>query len=257
MLGTRPDIAYSISTLGQYANNPSKEHMVALKRVFRYLRATTTASITYQRKLGATDDEQAVLYGMADSNYAQDEDDRKSVSGYAFILAGGAISWASKKQPTVAQSTTEAEYIGYNMAAREAVWLRSLLNSFYYAQPTLTPTVILADNQGAIALTKNPKFHKRTKHVDVCWHWIREKVKMGQIHAEYIPTNEMGADVLTKPLGPEAHQQCCNQFSIDTWIERVGESLGTIAYANINRSNKAIMKLSSHALETLSKISFE
>ena len=114
-------------------------------------------------------------------------------------MCGGIISWASKKQPIIALSSTEAEYIAANLAVQEAIWLRSLLNDFGFVQEQ--PTNINEDNQGVIALCKNPKFHSRTKHIDIKYHFIREKIKDSEITLKYCSTQEIIADALTKPLG--------------------------------------------------------
>lgn len=210
MVGTRPDTAFAITKLGQFANNPGPVHWNALKRLLRYLKSTSHYSITYS---GSSSNCTATLSGMADSDFAADTDDCKSISGYAFLLAGAAISWSAKRQTTVAQSTTESEYYGYNYAAREAMWLRELMAQFY--NPTnQAPTTILADNEGAIALSKDPKFHQRTKHIGVQWHYVRERVLRKDVQLTYVHTNKLGADVLTKALTLDQHNRCITQFGI-------------------------------------------
>jgi hypothetical protein len=212
MVGTRPDISFVITKLGQFANNPGPLHWNALKRLLRYLKSTAHYSITYHNR-NASSADQAILSGMADSDFASDQDDCKSVSGYAFVLAHGALSWSAKRQTTVAQSTTESEYYGYNYAAREAVWLREMMSQFYANSPQAA-TIISADNEGAIALSKDPKFHQRTKHIGVQWHYVRERVKDHDIELKYVHTSKLGADVLTKALTKDQHNRCITQFGI-------------------------------------------
>src|SRR5271163_3702934 len=118
--------------------------------------------------------------------------------GYIFYLSGGAISWSSKRQATVALSSTEAEYMALSQATREAIWLRTLLAELNYTQEHAT--TLFEDNQSAIALTKNPIHHARSKHIDIQHHFIREKIKSNKIEVSYMPTDDMIADALTKLL---------------------------------------------------------
>ncbi len=137
-------------------------------------------------------------------------------------MSGGAISWLSQKQATVALSTAEAEYIALGSATQEAIWLRRLLSDLKVEVDT--PTDILEDNQGAIAIAKNPVGHKRTKHIDIRYHFIREAVLTGTAHLTYCPTNEMVADILTKPLPRVQFEKLRNEFGLinATTINRGG-----------------------------------
>jgi hypothetical protein len=198
---TRPDISYATTALSQHCKAPSDQHWQAVKRVFRYLRGTLDHGLTY-RGTGSIK-QPPTLQGYCDSDYAEDEIDRRSITGYAFILSGAAISWASRKQPTVAHSSTEAEYMAASDAAKEAVWWRSFLSSLGY--PMDNATSILSDNQGSIALSKNPEGHRKVKHIDVRHHYIREKVADGTLTLDYVSTSQMAADVLTKPVNAVPH----------------------------------------------------
>jgi hypothetical protein len=208
MLGTRPDLAYAVGALGRHAANPGPEHQRALDRVFRYLRATSKQKLVYQR--GSQDGN--VVHGFVDADWASDTSDRKSTSGYVFKLAGGAISWSSKKQTSVAMSSTEAEYIAAAHAAKEAVWLRRLLTEL--GQPTLHPTLLHIDNQSAIAITRNPEFHDRTKHIEVRYHFLRHQHTQGEIDLVYKPTGEQVADALTKGLSREKHEKFREEMGV-------------------------------------------
>lgn len=128
----------------------------------------------------------------------RDPNGRKSCFGYVFMLCGGTISWLSKKQATIALSFTEAEYVAVSIAAQEAIWLRGLLQDLNFHQEQ--PTIIQEDNQGAIAMSRNPKHHGRAKHVDIRYHFIRDKVKNNEIMLKYCQTKELVADTLTKAL---------------------------------------------------------
>ena len=145
------------------------------------------------------------IVDYTDSDWAGDLDCRRSTSGYLFQLAGAAITWSSHMQPLVAQSTTGAEYIGCSEAAREAVWLRRLLSDLQAESPLKTPMTMYADNQGAIKLAENPRFHGRTKHIEIKYHYVREALENGTIQLTYLPTAAMTADILIKPLPREPH----------------------------------------------------
>ena len=134
---------------------------------------------------------------------APDQTDSRSITGYAFLLNGAAISWASRKQPTVAHSSTEAECMSASDAAKEAVWWRLFLSSLGY--PMDEPTSIRCDNQGGICLSKNPEHHRKVKHIAVRHHYIREQVAAGTLTLDHVSTSQMAADVLTKPLKATQH----------------------------------------------------
>ena len=193
MLGTRPDIAFAVSVVSRYASNPSERHKTAVKRIFRYLRGTTNLRLTFKGDL-------VYLTGYTDADWAGDRDTRRSTSGYVFNIGSGAISWSSNRQSTVALSTCEAEYIGQTQAAKEAIWLKTLLDQLNPEDSSPVATIIYGDNQGAIALAKNPQFHARTKHIDIQHHFIRQKVDEGKIELQYVPTAKQVADGLTKAL---------------------------------------------------------
>jgi len=141
------------------------------------------------------------VLGYSDADWAGDVDDRKSTSGYIFQIAGGPVSWRSRKQDTVALSTAEAEYVALSSAIQEGVWIRRLLSEL--GSSPGGPTTILEDNQSSIAMAKTPQFHGRAKHIDIKHHFVRERVNDGSIKLKYCPTNEMVADILTKGLAQQ------------------------------------------------------
>jgi hypothetical protein len=145
------------------------------------------------------------VVGYCDADYAGDIDTRKSTTGYTFLLYGGAISWNSKKQPTIALSTTEAEYMAATHAAKEAIWLQRFFRDTGFLQDV--PMTIYSDNQSCISLSKNPTFHARTKHVEIHHHFVREKIEEGKIDLVFCGTQDMVADVLTKGLTCEKHSR--------------------------------------------------
>ena len=201
MLGTRPDIAFAVSIVSRFSSNPTIEHWDAIVRIFRYLRATIDLELVFTDSLGP-------LTGFTDADWAGDHETRRSTSGYIFSIGSAPISWSSKRQPTVALSTCEAEYIGQTQATKEAVWLRQLLSELSsVGESSLPSTIIYSDNQGAIALAKNPQFHGRSKHIDIQHHYVRERVVDGTVELLYIDTARQVADGLTKPLPREPFER--------------------------------------------------
>jgi hypothetical protein len=199
--GCRPDITFAVSYLSRFLNCYSEAHYNAAKYVLRYLAGTSNLGLKFKGG------QPLLLTGYSDSDWGGDTNDRKSTSGYAFLVTGSStISWASKKQQTVALSSTEAEYMALSDACKEAIWLRQLLLDLGHPQIQATP--ILVDNRGSIELTKHPVFHARTKHIDIRYHFIREKVEDNTINIMHCPTLEMVADFLTKPLSTEKFKMC-------------------------------------------------
>jgi hypothetical protein len=197
MLATRPDLAYSVGALSKHASAPGETHWTALKRVYRYLRGTVNTRLTYR----GGSETHPLAY--VDADWASDTNDRRSITGYVFLMSSGAVSWSSKKQTSVALSSTEAEYMAAAAATKEAIWLKTFISELNFSETH--PITLHIDNQSAILLAKNSMFHERTKHIAIRYHFIREKLEEGEISVEYVPTNEQVADVLTKPLAREKH----------------------------------------------------
>ena len=204
---TRPDIAFAVNKLAQFSMNPGQIHWSAVQHVLSYLKAMKSHRLVLRGRSS-----EITLHGSADSDYASDIDTRKSVSGYAFFLGQGAISWSSKKQAMVATSSCEAEYISSCHAAKEAIWLRNLLNLLGYELWKLTH--IQSDNTGTITIIKDPSFHARTKHIDIQHHYVRERVEMKELEFNYTPSPETIADILTKPLSRPAHEKLTKMLGI-------------------------------------------
>ena len=195
MTCTRPDLSWVVSKLSQHLANPSDTDFVMLKHVFRYILGTLDYRLTYKKSSNGL-----LLNGFCDADWGTSLD-RKSMSGYCFFLNkdGSAISWKTKKQATVALSSCESEYMALCLATQEAVYLSSLVNDMSLSQKT-EPVVINVDNQGAIALAKNPVHHNRSKHIDIKYHFIRENVANNKIELQYVPSADNIADVMTKPV---------------------------------------------------------
>ena len=167
------------------------QHWQAAKGVLRYAAGTVNMGIVYRSD--AADE----LQSYCDSDYAGDLDSRRSTTGYVFILAGGAIAWNSKLQPTVAASTVEAEYMAASGAPKEALWLRMLLNDFGLNISTIR---IWCDNQGCLRVTDNPVLSVRSRHIDVMHHFVRDRVNRKEVKFDYCNTESMLADCFTKAV---------------------------------------------------------
>ena len=207
-LVTRPDIAFAVTSLCQFMSAPGNDHWQAVKRVMRYLRGTRHLGLTY----GWAGGDNRELYGYSDSDWGNDTNDRRSFTGWVFLLHDAAVSWQSCKQPTVALSSVEAEYMAATQATREAVWWRAFLTELGLS-PTAA-TIVHSDSQGSIALGKNPEHHKRTKHIDIQHHYVREQVIAGTVTSPYISTDDMVADVLTKPLAADRHNRLVRAMGV-------------------------------------------
>ncbi len=152
MLGTHPDIGYMITKLSQYLSNPGEEHWMAINHLLCYLNSTKSLKLVYDRN--SKDDDES---GYSNSDWAGNPRDHRSISGFVFTMAGGAISWSSKKQPSVALSSMEGKYMAMTHTAKEAIWIQRFLHDIHFPLPN--HTTLLIDNQGAIALTSNLTFH--------------------------------------------------------------------------------------------------
>src|SRR5208282_4413143 len=170
----------------------------------------------------------------SDTNWGGEEG-RESVSGFVFTLAGGAITYSSKKQATVPLSSTESEYMALLHALKELIWLHRFLKEIGY--DVSNQNVIYCDNQSAIALAHNPEHHARTKHIDIQYHFVRNCIEDGSVRLEYCPTEDMVADGLTKALGPERHRRLARRMGMGAWKdgEWKDESLSTMVGREITR----------------------
>jgi len=191
MLGTRPDIDFAVIKMSQYSANPSPDHLNKALHIVRYLMYTRNYEIVFD----GNSDEGFMAY--CDSDWASDPDDRKSHTGMIIQLAAAPICWVSHKQKTVALSSTEAEYMALSDSCRQLEWLRSLFNEIGIPIQSLP---LCGDNQGSIFLASNPIQERRTKHIDIRFHHIREKIENGNVELFYVQTEDNIADILTKNL---------------------------------------------------------
>ena len=193
MTCTRPDLCYAVTMLSQHMANPKVVHLKLAKHVLRYLKGTINYGLNYSRVKDVS------ILGFCDSDWGSSPD-RRSISGYCYTLntKGPLVSWSSSKQRVVALSSSEAEYVAMTDAMKEANFLRQLLADMTGSERQVVR--LYADNQSAIKLSENPVQSKRTKHIDIRYHFIRLQVEDGIVNVEYIPTNENVADMFTKPL---------------------------------------------------------
>jgi hypothetical protein len=194
MTCTRPDLCYIVTILSQHLANPSGEMCITLKHVLRYIKGTLNYELCFKKSNDGLE-----LFGFSDASWGSSRD-RKSITGYCFNLnpQGPAISWKCKKQPTVALSSCEAEYMALAAVAQESLFLTQLLQDIDRSK-LYEPVTIYGDNQGAIALVENPVHHQRSKHIDIKYHFIRNACSEKKINVIYLPTSEMVADIFTKP----------------------------------------------------------
>jgi len=189
-LGTHPDIAFAVQTVSCFSMKPGPTHWKAVKQIFRYLKGTKELWLTYgMSKMDLTG------YADADGSMAKDW---HAISGYAFLIHGGAVLWSAKQQEIIVLLTTEAEYVAITHAVKEALWLCSLLSQIF--DIILDMMTLFSDNQSAIELMKDHQYHAQMKYIDICFYFICYIIKGGSIHLVYCPTDDMTTNTLTKAL---------------------------------------------------------
>ena len=203
---TRPDISYAVNRLSQFMHQPTSDHWMAVKRVLRYLSGTLTHGI-FLRKQSTP-----ILHAYSDAEWAGDSDDYVSTNGYIIFLGSQPISWTSKKQKSVARSSTEAEYRVVANTASELRWVCSLLTELGVHVPA-TPTVY-CDNIGATYLCGNPVFHTRMKYLAINYHFVRGQIHNGVLRVAHVSTKDHLADGLTKPLAGAPFQNIRNKIGV-------------------------------------------
>jgi hypothetical protein len=192
-LHTRPDLSFSVGMCSRYMEKPTVKHQRAVKHILRYLKGTIDLGLVYTQE-----GKEETIIGYSDSDLGGDLVGRRSTGGMAFYLNDSLITWTSHKEKTIALSSCEAEFMATTEAAKQGLWLRSLLSELTAKQPK--SVTLYVDNNSAIALMKNPVFHGRSKHIDIKYHFIRECVERKQIVVKRVWTKEQKADTLTKAL---------------------------------------------------------
>ncbi|XP_055632964.1 uncharacterized protein LOC129773391 [Toxorhynchites rutilus septentrionalis] len=211
----RPDIATSVGILGRKFSAPTEADWTAAKRVVRYLKGTKK----WKLQLGGKNAK--ALVAFSDSDWAGDKSTRKSTTGYVVYYAGGAVCWVSRRQSCVTLSTMEAEYVALAETCQEVIWLRRLLEDF--GEHQVTATVVNGDNQGCLSFARSARSSKRSKHIETKHHFVKDLCDRGEVVLQYCHTDQMRADVLTKPLGFVKHQQFAEQLGLVKSTESNGE----------------------------------
>jgi hypothetical protein len=213
--GTRPDLSYACCALGHVQTNPNPEHWSVLIGVLRYIKGTLDYGIKYSPSPDAADTPGVGIKpnGYVDSDWAGCVDTRRSTSGYVFFMGGAPVSWSSKRQAVVALSSTEAEYISLACGAQNAMWMKNWLSEVFLPQEL--PFHLHGDNLGSISLTETTKGHGLAKHIEIRWHFIRDRVKEGEIAVSSVPGSENVADIFTKALPRIKHEKYVGQLGLD------------------------------------------
>lgn len=194
---TRPDIVFAVQTLSQFMQAPKRSHWEAAMRVVRYIKQSPGMGILLSSK------EADSLTVFCDADWASCPNTKRSVTGYVVKFGDSLISWKSKKQQTVSRSSAEAEYRSLAAATSEVVWLLGLFKEL--GVDIKGPAQVYCDNKAALQIAANPIFHERTKHIEIDCHFVRDKIKEGKIHTEYVRTKDQQADLLTKGLVSAQH----------------------------------------------------
>jgi len=192
MCGTRPDIAYAVGYVSRYLDKYTYKEWIMVKRIFRYLKGTSDIGIVYKPNY-----KKGILECYSDADHGGDKLTGRSTTGVLCMYSGGAISWISQRQSSVAISTTEAEIVAASEATREIIWLKRLFKEFIHMDNI---PLLQVDNESAVRLAQNPEFHRRTKHIRIRHFFVREHVTEGTIRVQHVATEHQLADVLTKPI---------------------------------------------------------
>jgi len=201
---TRPDIAFQVRKAARKVQDPSHEDVVAVKRIMRYIKGT----LNIRLRIGGG---KLILEGFCDSDYAGCYKTAKSTYGNVFLFNNGAVAWESRKSNIVADSTTVAEYQAAFEATKLSIWLRDLIGELSVLEG---PTTIWCDNQAAVKLSNSEDHKKRTKHVNVRFHFLREAVKDGTVVLKHVSGLENPADMFTKPLPSVKLKNCCELLNL-------------------------------------------
>ncbi|CAM8988176.1 unnamed protein product [Rhodiola kirilowii] len=210
---TRPDISFAVNKVCQFLHDPKSTHWSAVKRILRYVQGTIHHGLTIQPLLSCT------LSAFSDSDWAGDIDDRRSTGGYAVFLGSNLIAWSAKKQTTVSRSSTESEYKAVADTTAEIIWIEGLLKelNIQYNSP-----VLWCDNIGATYLSTNPVFHARTKHIEIDYHFVRERVARKLLHIRFISSKHQLADIFTKPLPQPQFKECIRNLNLISTVDIEG-----------------------------------
>lgn len=225
---TRPDISHAVSQLAQFFSCYGSAHVTAAKHLLRYIRGSLEVGLTFRRHAVPTRE----LWGYADADYANDVDTCRSTTGYTITVGGSTVCWRSRRQHSVALSTTEAEYMAMGDCAKHLIWFRRLmyiltLKNIPTTPVRMLPNVVFNDNNGAVFLSKEAAVNSRSKHIDIRHHFLRDLVKEGTIRPAMIDTKSMPADYLTKAANAIVLQRCRHLVGNITMQESYSHSHGS------------------------------
>ena len=207
---TRLDISFPMSVVSQFLQSPSDSHWDAAVRILRYVKGTLDQGVLYENK-GHTQ-----IIGYSDVNWAGSPTNRRSTLGYCVFIGGNLISWKSKKQDVVVRSSVEAEYRAMALATCELIWLKHLLQELIFGKDEQMK--LICDNQVVLHISSNPIFHEMTKHIEVDYHFIKEKITLGCMTTSFVNSNDPLADIFTKSLrGPRIKYICDKLGAFDQY----------------------------------------
>jgi histone deacetylase 1/2 len=205
---TRPDLSFAVNKVSQYMHAPTENHWSAVKRILRYIRGSINLGLFFHSSSTNT------LHAYSDADWAGSLDDRRSTTGFCIYLGRNLISWSAKKQPTVSRSSTEAEYRSLAVTCTEILWIQYLLAELQI--PLASTPTLWCDNLGATFLAANPMFHARTKHVEIDYHFVRERVASNELHVRFLCSKDQLADIFTKPLPTSRFEFLRSKLSVST-----------------------------------------
>ena len=208
MLGTCPDIAFSVIKMSQFSSNPSEEHLQKALYIVQYLLGTKDLCITYDGASGSG------FVAYSDIDWGGDLETHRSTSGYAMFLGNGIVSWLSRQQCNITLSSTEAEYVGMTEASKQISWIQNLLSEMKF---NIKSIPLLVNNQGAMFLASNPAQEGHTKHIEILEHYIRECIQKEKVSLFYIPTNEQRVDIFTKNLTWQHFEESRRSLSLSRY----------------------------------------
>ncbi|GJV02452.1 putative RNA-directed DNA polymerase [Tanacetum coccineum] len=213
MTCTRPDVSFALSMVSRHQQNPGEGHWTVVKNILKYLRNTKDRFLVYGGE------KELRVIGYCDASWQTDKYDSRSQSGWVFLLNGGAVTWRSSKQNTVADSTCESEYIAASEASKEAIWMKNFIGDLGVVPTVQDPIEIFCDNESAVALTKEPKDHGKSKHIDRKYHFVRSKVAEGHVIVKDIRSEDNPADPFTKALAKSKHDEHAKSIGLKDKIE--------------------------------------
>ena len=206
LIVTHPDVAHSVSVVSQYMSTPTVDHWAAVELILCYLKRASGHGILYS-KHGHNK-----IECISEADWVGSKEDKRSTSGYCVFVGGNLVSWKSKKQNVVSRSSVESEYKAMAQSVCEIIWLYQLSMEVNIETPV--PAKLWCDNQVALHIACNHVFHERTKHIEIDFHFVREKIQLGLISTRYVKTEEQLGDILTKAISGDRVSYLCNKLGM-------------------------------------------